>query len=217
MKRGFFISVEGTDGAGKSTQLSRIETALRQRGFDVLVTREPGGTPVGEKIRAVLLDPENADMEPMTEALLYAAARAQLVREVIRPALEKGRVVLSDRFVDSSLAYQGFGRGLGDCVRDINAPAVDGLLPDLTIFLDVPPERGMTRIARDGRQKDRLEQEPEAFRRRVYEGFKTLADRDPARFRVIDACGTVEDVSRAVEQALEDFLIRRGSGGEQRP
>ena len=138
--KGIFISFEGADASGKSTQIRLLREWLESKGIEPLVTREPGGTAIGEKIRAILLDRENGEMLPLTEALLYAASRAQHVGQVIRPALKEGRVVITDRFVDSSIAYQGYGRGLGEVAEIINTPAVDGVLPDLTILLVVDPE-----------------------------------------------------------------------------
>ena len=156
MNRGFFITFEGGDGSGKSTQISILKESLIEKGYDVILTREPGGTDISEKIRELILDPENGEMEDITEAYLYAAARAQLVRQLIKPALEEGKVVICDRFVDSSIAYQGFGRGLGDAVGVINTYAVDDCMPDLTILLKLDPERGSSRIA--GREHDSTHQ-----------------------------------------------------------
>ena len=145
-ERGAFLTVEGPDGSGKGTQIERLADALDRWGFEVVHSREPGGTPIGEKIRAILLDRENAAMADETEALLYAASRAQHVREKIRPAVAEGKVVLCDRFLDSSVAYQGGGRALGiDEVLAINAPAVDGTLPDLTVYLDIDHRKAMAR------------------------------------------------------------------------
>ena len=143
--KGYFISVEGGDGSGKSTQMQRIEAYLTEMGQEVLLTREPGGTPMAEKIREMILDPANRDLTGRAEMLLYAAARAQHVEEKILPALRAGKTVLSDRFTDSSIAYQGFGRGLGDMVAEVNHIATGGVEPDLTIFLNITPAAGMAR------------------------------------------------------------------------
>ena len=174
-RRGFFITVEGGDGAGKSTQLSKLKEYMQDKGFDTVFTREPGGTDIGEKVRKIILDVNNKEMAYHTEAYLYAASRAQNVRQVIRPALEKGKVVICDRFVDSSIAYQGFGRGLGkDRVWSINKDAVDDCMPDLTIFLDVDPIEASLRVEGREGQKDRLEISGESFHEKVYLGYKEL-------------------------------------------
>jgi dTMP kinase len=178
-QKGYFISFEGNDGSGKSTQAKLLSARLIQNGYDVLLTREPGGTRVGEIIRELVLDRENIDIDSMTEAMLYAAARAQHVRQVILPALEKGRVVISDRFVDSSIAYQGAGRGLGmDLVRQINDPAIAGRLPDATVFISLNPDEGIRRRSR-AREMDRLEQEGLDFHRRVSDAFNMLSAGNP--------------------------------------
>ena len=178
-QKGYFISFEGNDGSGKSTQAKLLAARLMQSGYDVLLTREPGGTRVGEIIREVVLDRENIDIDSMTEAMLYAAARAQHVRQVIFPALAAGRLVISDRFVDSSIAYQGAGRGLGmDLVRQINEPAILGRLPDATVFISLNPDEGIRRRSR-AREMDRLEQEGLDFHRRVSDAFNTLSAGNP--------------------------------------
>ena len=167
--KGYFISVEGGDGSGKSTQMQKIEAYLTEMGQEVLLTREPGGTPMAEKIREMILDPANRDLTGRAEMLLYAAARAQHVEEKILPALRAGKTVLSDRFTDSSIAYQGFGRGLGDMVAEVNRIATGGVEPDLTIFLNITPAAGMARKNRQaGHVLDRLEQEKAAFHEAVY-------------------------------------------------
>ena len=158
MKKGLFISFEGPDGAGKSTQLAMLAEYCRSKGLDITVTREPGGTSISEKIRCIILDPENSEMSASCEALLYAASRAQLIDQLIRPAVEEGRIVLCDRFVDSSIAYQAYARGLGEGVRLINRFAIKGTMPDCTFFLDIDPEKGRERNV-DAGKKDRMEQE----------------------------------------------------------
>lgn len=191
---GKFIAFEGPDGAGKTTQMKKAGERLTARGFDVVYTREPGGTSISEKIRQILLDPANREMVDKTEALLYAAARAQHVEELIRPAVGAGKVVLCDRFTDSTLAYQGFGRGIDrDLLRLVNDMAVGGMFPSLTIILDIEPGTGLSRISetRLGEQgqpgKDRLEMESIEFHRRVRDGFLTLAGEHPGRYRVLAA------------------------------
>ncbi|MDI9520680.1 MAG: dTMP kinase [Bacillota bacterium] len=200
--KGFFISFEGNDGSGKSTQAKLLAEHLRQTGHDVLLTREPGGTRVGERIREILLDRDNNDMEDLTEAMLYAAARAQHVRQVILPALEAGKTVVSDRFVDSSIAYQGAGRGLGiDLVRQINAPAVENCLPDLTVFLKLDPEVGMKRFS-GSREADRLELAGEEFHQAVAEAFEKIITTEE-RFVTVSSKGSKADTAKTVyEQVL---------------
>jgi len=199
--------------------------ALRKAGRTVLRLREPGGTEVGERIRSLLLDPRHGELSPRTEMLLFAASRAQLVAEVIRPALAAGAVVVCDRYVDASLAYQGVGRGLGiDVVRTVNEVGTGGLLPDLTLLLDIDPAVGLRRArqasAGTGRADgwdggDRLERETVAFHDRVREGFLALAVNEPRRIRVVDARGSVDDVHRAIWYVV-DGLLRSAQGPERR-
>lgn len=197
---GLFITFEGPEGAGKSTQLSLLVARLTQEGVVHTVTREPGGTPLGSRVREVLLDPA-LEIDPLPEFLLYSASRAQLVANVIRPALERGEVVVCDRYADSSLAYQGAGRGLDEALLGgITQAATGGLLPDLTVVLDLDPRVGLERAARRG-QPDRLERADLAFHQRVRQGFLTLAARDRARFVVLDASGSVDDLGAAVWDA----------------
>ena len=202
--KGYFISVEGGDGSGKSTQIRKIEAYLTARGQEVLLTREPGGTPVAEKIRELILDPANCALTGRAEMLLYAASRAQHVEEKILPALAEGKTVLTDRFTDSSIAYQGFGRGLGDIVAEVNRIAADGKEPDLTIFLNISPAAGMARKNKqDGHTLDRLEQEKAAFHEAVYEGYLTLAKESGGRIAVIDAERTAEEVFAEIKEYLD--------------
>ena len=201
MKQGLFRTFEGGDGAGKSTQINLLADALKARGYEVVLTREPGGTPIGEKIREIILDKENGEMADMTEAMLYAAARAQIVSELIKPALATGKIVICDRFVDSSIAYQAFGRNLGDCVWGINQYAVDDCMPDLTILLKADPSIGSKRI--DNREQDRIELASSDFHQRVYEGYLALEQAYPERIKGIDATGTIEDIAKAI--AVEVF------------
>ncbi len=205
--RGYFISVEGGDGSGKSTQIKRIEAYLRAKGLEVVLTREPGGTPIAEKIRALILDPANGALTARAEMLLYAAARAQHVEEKILPALAEGKTVLCDRFVDSSIAYQGYGRGLGKAVAEVNAIATGNKAPDLTIFLDISPAAGMARKRQqDGHALDRLEQESLAFHKRVYEGYLRLAAKNPTRIAKIDATKPVDTVFAEIQSYLDRLL-----------
>lgn len=206
--KGIFISIEGPDGSGKSTQIENIKEFFMQRSIDFVFTREPGGTPIGEKIRDILLDNNNSEMDYMTEAMLYAAARAQNVAEVIRPALADGKVVICDRFVDSSIAYQGYGRRLGVAVADINSYAVRECMPDLTFLMKLDPQVGKHRICED--MQDRLEAEREAFHRDVYRAYLELEKNYPNRIFGIDASRSIEEIKADIYDRLEALLeIRR--------
>lgn len=210
--RGFFLSMEGPDGCGKTTQANLLEQSLRQLGFDLVRTREPGGCPISEKIRQIILDTENAEMCGTCEALLYAASRAQHVHQVIRPAVEAGKVVLSDRFVDSSVAYQGGGRAMGvDMIRQINEPAVDGMLPDATVYLAIDHDTAMKRRLSASRP-DRLEMESGAFHGRVQAAYEELINRDRQRFIVVSGDQPVEEIAR---QVLRQVLKRLEPDCEQ--
>ena len=204
-----FITFEGSDGSGKSTQIEILQGALEAMELEVLVTREPGGTKISENIRSLLLDPDNSEMSPKTEMLLYAAARAQLVDQVIRPALDEGKVVICDRFLDSSIAYQAYGRGLGDSVETVNGPAVEECMPDITFFLEIDPEKAGDRIADRGEEKDRIEREDDGFRKRVAQGYSELADKYPDRIVRIDATGSVEEIAvRIIDKAMTRIYER---------
>ena len=202
--KGYFISVEGGDGSGKSTQIRNIEAYLRERGKEVLLTREPGGTPVAEKIRALILDPANRTLTGRAEMLLYAASRAQHVEERILPALEAGKVILSDRFIDSSIAYQAYGRGLGDMVAEVNHIATGGKMPDLTIFLNITPAAGMARKnQQDGHVLDRMELEQAAFHEKVYAGYLALVQESGGRIADIDADRPADEVFADIRAQLD--------------
>ncbi|WP_400161770.1 dTMP kinase [Brevibacillus sp. TJ4] len=203
-KRGTFITVEGGDGAGKSTVLARLYEELVRRGMDVLMTREPGGIDIAEQIREIILNPAHTQMDERTEALLYAASRRQHLAEKVLPALEAGRIVLCDRFIDSSLAYQGHARGLGiDAVYAINRFAVEDCMPDVTLLFDVTPEVGLARInATKNREVNRLDLEDLHFHERVREGYRLAMERDPERFVVIDAEQSPNEVYEAALAAL---------------
>ncbi|HEU4918941.1 MAG TPA: dTMP kinase [Candidatus Limnocylindrales bacterium] len=212
--RGRFITIEGPDGGGKSTQARRLERALRDAGIPVLRTREPGGTPFGERIRDLLLaDDHGADpLDPLAEAFLFNAARRQLVESVIRPAVEAGTTVVCTRFADSTLAYQGFGAGLPlDRLRALQEVATGGLTPDLTIVLDLPAEVGLDRKPAGDRTRFELGFDIE-FHRRVRDGFLELAAADPARFAVVDAGQPADDVWDAVRTVVGERLGLEGSG-----
>jgi dTMP kinase len=203
---GCFIAFEGGEGAGKSTQEALLAQALTERGHTVVRTREPGGTPAGEAIRHVLLSPEFEGLDPRAEALLFAAARGEHVARVIRPALERGDVVICDRYLDSSVAYQGFGRDLGPTrVRDLSLWATHELLPDLTVVLDVDPEVGLARFA----ERDRLESEPLDYHRTVRAAFLTLAEADPDRYLVLDARADVNEIAAAILERVLSVVASR--------
>lgn len=209
--RGRFVTFEGIEGCGKSTQMRRLETALGTRDAPVLFTREPGGTKIGDVLRDVLLDAEHRAMTVPAEVLLYAASRAQLVTEVVGPALADGTHVICDRYVDSSLAYQAAGRGVDfDEVLRVNTWATGGLLPDRTILLDLPAQLGLERATRHG--VDRIEQEPLEFHERVRKGYLELARQWPGRIVTVDATGTADEVFERV-QALVDQALGGGPGG----
>lgn len=197
--KGYFITFEGPDGSGKTTQINLLKEYLVHQGYEVLVTREPGGTPISEAIREIILDTEYREMNPVTEMLLYAASRAQHVNQLIRPALEQGIIVLCDRFVDSSIAYQGVGRGLGiDTVEEINRVALQGVTPDMTFFFDIDPKEGLKRGQARSRGADRLELETLEFHRKVYQGFCELCSRNPNRFKRISADTDIGDIHNQI-------------------
>lgn len=199
---GFFIAFEGGDGAGKSTQVKLLASALQELGHEVVVTREPGGSDVAEHIREVLLNP-NHRIEGITEALLFAAARADHVNKVIRPALQRNNVVISDRFVDSSIAYQGVARELGiEKVRDLNLWATDNLVPDLTIVLDVTADAGLARA----QEPNRMENEGADFHEVVKDAFLTLAKQNPKRYLVLSAHQTRETIAQEILQQVKNRL-----------
>lgn len=211
MRKGLFITVEGTDGTGKTTQLELMKEYLISKGKDVLFTREPGGTPISEKIRAIILDKKNKEMDDMTETLLYAASRAQHIAQIIKPALEHGKIVVCDRFVDSSIAYQGHGRGLGESVSLINSYAIGEWIPDFTFLLKMDPSGGRQRI--DQESKDRLEVEDTEFYNRVYEGYLTLEKKFPERIIGIDGSRPIEVVWEDIRHNLDRIL----EGQDERP
>lgn len=207
--RGLFITLEGGDGAGKSTQIRNITRFFEERGLVVVHTREPGGTQISEKLRDILLDKSNSEMSPVTEMLIYAAARAQHVREFVMPALERGEVVICDRFVDSSIAYQAYGRELGSMVAEVNRHATGGLDPDITFWLDIDPEAGRARASKAG-DLDRLELEKLDFHYRVYEGYRKIAEADPERVRRVDASRSVDEIRDDIYVRLQRLCEERG-------
>lgn len=196
MPIGKFITFEGGEGSGKTTMIKKLSAHLEDKKMPYLITREPGGIDIAEKIRSIILNPEHTTMDARTEALLYAAARRQHLAEKVIPALQNGVMVLSDRFVDSSLAYQGYARGLGmEEVRSINEFATDHLSPDLTLYFDITPEQGLARIAANqGREVNRLDMENLSFHDKVREGYLILAKQEPHRIQIIDASLSQEEV-----------------------
>ena len=203
-----FITFEGGEGAGKSTAIKRIVEKLTSEGYEIVLTREPGGTPIAEEIRNVILDKKNTAMDPRTEALLYAASRRQHLVEKVIPALKEGKLVLCDRFLDSSLAYQGGARGIGiDTVYNMNLFATEGMLPDLTILFDIKPEEGLARIAANSQSEvNRLDVEKLTFHNKVRDSFHELAKKFPERFVIVDASKTPDEVFEDAYKAIEDRL-----------
>ncbi|SHH46462.1 dTMP kinase [Caloranaerobacter azorensis DSM 13643] len=204
--KGIFITMEGPDGSGKSTQIRLLEEYLQDKGYNVVVTREPGGTRISEDIRKVILDTSNTNMSPYTEALLYAASRAQHVHEVILPALRDGKIVICDRFVDSSLVYQGFARGLGiDKIKEINDFATGGLEPDITLFFDIDADTALKRIG-NRTKRDRLDKEDIKFHRKVYEGYMKIKEMYSHRIEVINATYDIENIFKHIKDVVDKIL-----------
>ncbi|MCQ2544833.1 MAG: dTMP kinase [Clostridia bacterium] len=206
MNKGLFITFEGGDGSGKSTQITILKQNLEKAGKEVLITREPGGTEISEKIREIILDKNNSEMDDMTETMLYAAARAQLVAQVIKPAIEEGKVVICDRFVDSSIAYQGYGRNLGDSVNIINSFAIGDCMPDMTVLLKVNPREGNRRISVRNEERDRIELASEEFHQKVYEGYLELEKKYSDRIVGIEATDTIENIAAVIIDRVNELL-----------
>lgn len=206
MKKGLFITFEGTDGSGKTTQIKLLEKYMQEKGCEVVLSREPGGTRISEIIRDLILDPGNKEIVPLTEMILYAASRAQHVAEVIEPAVENGKIVICDRYVDSSYAYQGGGRGMDlKIIADVNRIAVNGTVPDITFFLDIDPEISVRRRI-NSTGADRIEQEKLDFHRRVYDGYKKLSILYPERIKTIDAAKSIEEISSQVRDYIDELF-----------
>lgn len=207
--RGKFITFEGIDGSGKSTQVRMLANELRVRGFNVIPTSEPGGTPLGRRLREAFLETEE-NVSPLAELLLFAADRAQHVNFLVEPALAEGKIVLSDRYADATFAYQGAGRGFSEAtVNQVIELATGGLKPDLTLFFDLPIEKAILRTNNrnnTGEQKNRMDKETSAFYARVREGYLNIADAEPRRFRVIDAEGSTDQVQMRVVEIVKEFL-----------
>ena len=205
MERGIFISIEGPDGSGKSTQIENIKKFFADKNLEIVFTREPGGSAIGDRIREILLDNNCKEMDYMTEAMLYAASRAQHVAQVIKPALESGKIVICDRFVDSSIAYQGYGRKLGEAVAVINSYAVAGCMPDVTFLMKLDPGIGKSRVS-SRNQEDRLESEKVAFHQEVYNGYLQIEKENPDRIFGIDASRGIEEIRDDIYKKLEEVL-----------
>ena len=212
MSKGFLVSLEGPEGAGKTSVLEALIPILEDRGVKVLTTREPGGVLIGEKIREVILDPSHTEMDPKTELLLYIASRRQHLVEKVLPALEAGKMVIMDRFIDSSVAYQGFGRGLDiEAIDWLNKFATDGLKPDLTLYFDIEVEEGLARIAANSdREVNRLDMEGLDLHRKVRQGYLSLLEREGNRIEKIDASLPLDQVIENTQQLLFDRMgLRR--------
>lgn len=209
---GLFITFEGIEGCGKTTQIGRLAHALKQQGFDIVVTREPGGCQISDKIRSILLDSNHEAMVPETELLLYTAARAQHIAQVVRPALEQGKVVLCDRFCDATLAYQGFGRHLDiDTINQLNHYACQGVTPNMTLLLDLPVETGLGRARSRNAQsehldEDRFEQESLQFHQRIREAYLEFSRQHSSRIKVIDATGDFDAVYQRIDITVTPFI-----------
>jgi dTMP kinase len=210
--RGYFITFEGVEGAGKTSVLHAVRNRLMDLGYEITTTREPGGIPIAEQIRNIILDRKNTEMEGRTEALLYAAARRQHLIEKVLPDLEKGKIVLCDRFIDSSLAYQGHARGLGmEEVYQMNQFAIQEFMPDITLLFDIDPIKGLKRItANKDRERNRLDLETTHFHQKVYEGYQKLYHQFPDRIQTINADQAFEDVTQNALDAIIAYVNKKG-------
>lgn len=213
MKKGLFVTFEGIEGSGKTTQIQMLDQRLREKGFQTVLTREPGGTKISDQIRAILLSPENKAMVPITELLLYAAARAQHVAEVVLPAVASGKIVLCDRYADATTAYQGAARKINtDYLAALHEMATNNLKPDLTLLLDMDSEAGLQRAKKRNidenltNKEDRFEQEALDFHRRVREGYLAIAKREPERFCIIDATAKIDEMQKNILTAVERLI-----------
>jgi len=209
-----FISLEGIEGCGKTTQLEGLSTFLKEKGRSFVVTREPGGTAIGEKIRSILLDPASKEMVPAAELLLYMADRAQHIHSLIKPRLAEGKIVVCDRYFDATVVYQGFARGLGiGFIRDLHRVILEDLIPDITLLLDLPPRIGLARAWQEldnGNRSDtesRFEEETISFHEKVRAGYLELSRREPRRFKVIDASQKIDEVQRDIRKVLAEYLL----------
>lgn len=206
IKKGVFVTFEGPEGSGKTTHSRLLVEFLRKNGHRVLYTREPGGTFISEKIRKILLDPENKGMDVVCEMLLYMAARAQIIKEKIRPELEKGNIVICDRFIDATVAYQGYAGGLDiKIIKNIGRLVTRGLQPDLTFLLDIETKRGLLRT---GKYKDRIEKKPLSYHRKVREGYLAIARREPKRVKIVTAIGDITETQEKIKDIVLKMLCR---------
>ncbi|MGN0466117.1 MAG: dTMP kinase [Lachnospiraceae bacterium] len=204
--KGIFISIEGADGSGKTTQIQMLKKYFEEKGFDVIVTREPGGTKISEQIRSIILDKTHTNMSYITEMLLYAAARAQLVEQIIAPAKKEGKIIISDRFIDSSAVYQGIARGLGTkMVYDVNQYAIAACEPDITFLLDIDATEGIGR-KKNQKNLDRMEQETIDFHQMVADGYRRLAKEHTERIHMIDASQTIEKIQEEILRKLQQIM-----------
>lgn len=208
-----FITFEGADGSGKTTQAELLTKALQEKGFDVIHTYEPGGTEISEKIREILLDPKNSNMSALTELFLYLASRAQHVNEIIKPALTEGKIVICDRFIDATLAYQGYGRGLDkDLIQKLNSLVSQDIKPDLTFILDVDPNEGLQKAINLHKnlyprgKGDRIEQEDIEFHHKVRTGYLKIADQDPQRVKIINRKKDVKEIHQIILKYVNEFI-----------
>ncbi len=207
MKKGLFITFEGPDGSGKTTQIKLLADYLRQKGFDVVLTVEPGGTEVGQKIRDILLAGEKVNISAWAETFLFLASRAELVSKVIKPALEEGKVVICDRFFDSTVVYQGIARGLGDKkILELSLVATGGLVPDMTFLLMIKVGRGDKRIKGTNRKRDRIELEEDDFKQKIYSGYLNIASKNKGRFVVIDGEKSIKDIFEEIKSKIYTVL-----------
>ena len=210
LKQGLLITMEGPDGSGKTMQMDLLEKALREQGYPVIRSREPGGTPIGEAIRSVILNPEYTEMDQMTEAMLYAASRAQHVAEKIKPAMKDGYIVLLDRFLDSSLVYQGIARGMTiETIEAINQYATGGLQPDATIMVYIDYEEGLRRKKQQNGSLDRMEAQQDNFHRRVNEGYLHLAHRYPERIQLVDGARDPQTIHQDILKRVKDLICAK--------
>lgn len=205
-----FITIEGGEGSGKTSIIKLLLEDLKKENIDAISTREPGGSKIAEQIRNVILNVDNVNMDYMTEALLYAASRRQHLEEVVKPAIDGGKLVICDRYIDSSLAYQGYARNLGiDNVYNINMYATNGFLPDLTILIDIPPEVGLERIKKNSREVDRLDLEKISFHKKVHEGYLLVSKKFSSRIVIVDGNKPLDDVYKDVKKIIEERLKLR--------
>ncbi|OFW64685.1 MAG: dTMP kinase [Actinobacteria bacterium RBG_19FT_COMBO_36_27] len=209
-KKGLFITFEGLDGSGKTTQMEILNDYLKNRGFDVVTTIEPGGTKIGRKIRKILLDKENHDISPLAETLLFLASRAELVSEVVAPALREGKIILCDRFFDSTVVYQGIARGLGEKeILKMNLWATGGVVPDITFLLSVKVSKGKKRMSDADKKTDRIELEKDSFKEKIYRGYLDIAKKNKDRIVIIDGENSIKSISEEIKNKVCEYLEKK--------